>query len=94
MRRILDESRTRINTKCISAPRVDEEPQPSESDLDRAIFWAARIRHRELHLDDLAICTVRKHVAALERAVQTSQGSWTYRGLCPGCGRAVELEKQ
>lgn len=65
----------------------------SNENLERAIFWAARIRHGELHLNDLAICTVRKHVTTLVRAIRPDRGPSTYRGLCPGCGRAVELER-
>lgn len=62
-------------------------------ELDCAIFWATRIRHGEHHLNDLAICTVRKHVAALVRAARPDQEPRTYRGLCPSCGRALELER-
>jgi hypothetical protein len=65
-------------------------------ELDEAIFWAARIKHEQFRLADLALCTVQKHVRTLISHVEPmrpGQIAVTYRAMCPNCGRTVELEK-
>jgi len=72
----------------------DGRPEEENTDLEQAIFWTARIRRGEdLHLTDLCISTVQRHVTTLIRHVEPDSRSAIYRGLCPGCGRAVELER-
>jgi len=67
-------------------------------ELEQAIFWYNRLKHEEgLHLTDLCISTVQRNVRILVRHVQPLQPdqiSRTYRGLCPNCGRTVELEQE
>jgi hypothetical protein len=48
----------------------------------------------EFHLADLCLSTLQKHLATLVRHISLYQGAQTYRGLCPGCGRAVELRRE
>jgi len=79
-------------SKLRDAPPDQQEP---EKKLEQAIYWSSRIRRGEdLHLTDLCISTVQRHVTTLIRYVDPKNRPAIYRGLCPGCGRAVELERQ
>lgn len=71
------------------------DPQESENKLEQAIYWSNRIRRGEdLHLTDLCISTVQRHVTTLIRHVEPDNRPAIYHGLCPGCGLAVELERE
>lgn len=64
-------------------------------DLEQALYWVGRIKQGEnLHLTDLCISSVQRNVQVLVRYIPTIQQPRIYRGLCPGCGRAVELERE
>lgn len=62
--------------------------------LEQAIFWTARIRLGEdLRLQDLCLSTVQKHITTLVQYVKPWREPSVYRSICPGCGRAIELER-
>ena len=66
-------------------------------ELEQAIYWYNRLKREEFRQTDLCLSTVRRNVGILVRHVQPLQPCQipqTYRSLCPGCGRAVELERE
>jgi len=74
----------------------DGKPQFDDTSYRDALHWANRIMQgdeMQYHLADLCISTLQKHLATLVRHIPLGCGPQTYRGLCPGCGRAVELER-
>jgi len=75
----------------------DGKPEEENHDLEWALNWANRIRQGDelqYRLADLCLSTLQKHLATLVRHIPaTNPGPQTYKGLCPGCGRAVELER-
>jgi hypothetical protein len=73
---------------------MDELPDSSHEELEQALYWVGRIKRGEdLHLADLCISTVQRHVQTLVNHVQAVDSPPIYHGLCPGCGRAVELKR-
>lgn len=73
-----------------------EQARKEHQELEAALFWANRIRigdELQFHLADLCLTTLQQHLATLVRHIPAQRGAQTYRGLCPGCGRAVELER-
>ena len=71
-------------------------PQWDDTSYRDALHWANRImrgEELEFHLADLCLSTLQKHLATLVRHIPMERERQTYRGLCPGCGRAVELER-
>jgi len=64
-------------------------------ELIEAIYWCNRLkRDEDLHLSDLCLSTLQRNVGVLMRHVKADYEPPTYHGLCPGCGRAIELERQ
>ena len=64
-------------------------------ELAEAIHWYNRLKGGcDLHLYDLCISTVQRNARVLMRHVKADYEPPIYRGLCPGCGRAIELEKE
>jgi hypothetical protein len=66
-----------------------------KEELEQAIYWYNRLKREEFRQTDLCLSTVQRNVGILVRHVQPDYpGRTTYRGLCPGCGRAVKLERE
>jgi len=66
-------------------------------EMEAALNWANRImrgNELEFHLADLCLSTLQKHLATLIRHIPMERKRQTYRGICPGCGQAVELERE
>jgi len=77
--------------------RPAEDAREEREALEAALHWANRIKRGdelEFHLADLCLSTLQRHLQTLVRHIPMLRGAQTYRGLCPGCGRTVELEKQ
>ena len=66
-------------------------------ELTQAIYWYNRLKREEFRQTDLCLSAVLRNVRILVRHVQPLQPDQiprTYRGLCPNCGRTVELETE
>jgi hypothetical protein len=67
-------------------------------EFEQALYWANRIKRGEdLALTDLCISTLQRNVEILLQHISphlSDHQPQTYRGICPGCGRTVELERQ
>jgi hypothetical protein len=65
-----------------------------QEELEQALYWANRIKWgSELGLTDLCISSVQRHVQTLVNHIPAIKQPRTYRGLCPGCGRVIVLER-
>lgn len=66
-----------------------------QKNLEQALYWANRIKRGcELGLTDLCISTLQRHVQVLVRHIPAINQPQIYRGLCPVCGHAIELERK
>lgn len=77
--------------------QLQEQARKEHEALQVALYWANRIRigdELQFHLADLCLTTLQKHLQTLVRHIPAQRGAQIYRGLCPGCGRAVELERE
>lgn len=63
------------------------------TEIDETLAWCHRLkRGYDLHLQDLCLSAVQKHVGMLVKYVRAEKHTAIYRGMCPGCGRGIELE--